>query len=246
MKRLNEFPHKSSSLLKRNGFAVAPLGLLGLLGLFVGCQEAVPPATDEHLMAQWENPPEQCMGFDDVEQGIYRTSGDPNPKGGDPCHPMRGTSEGGHCNVPCGFTLKGQSIGNKSCECNSGFFIDCSCSPLPSYAEQIPQFVGSCEDEPGAPELGSYSQDNNDLFADHMNGTECTVDFDACMTPDLPRLNGEGKCEYTTPKGCICLGGYWQCGSTNAWFFCKGDDCPQAYLDAGVRNGNLKESALCR
>jgi len=238
----NHLPQRQSTNVSGAGVWLSLGGLL-LAMLSTGCREEVSPADDEALKAQWEAPPQQCMGFDDPVAGTYRTSGDPNPKEGDPCAPDGGTADGGHCNVPCGFSLKGEKIGNKNCECGAGSFVDCGCAPLPSYAEKISVSVGSCTDEEAAPEV--YTQGNDDLFADHMNGEVCDDDLAACITPDLPRKNAEGKCEYTTPKGCLCLGGFWQCGSTNGWFFCEGDNCPDEYDTAGVLNANLKTSALC-
>lgn len=241
----------SNHLLQRHQVNVSGAGTrLSWSGLLLGmvclsCQPEVKPADDAMLKAQWDSPPQQCMGFDDPVEGIYRTSGDPNPKSGDPCALDGGTAEGGHCNVPCGFTLKGEKIGNKSCECGPGFFVDCSCLPLPSFQDKLPTKVGSCADEEAAPAPDGYSQANNDLFADNMNGEECPTDYAACLTPDLPRRNGEGQCEYTTPKACVCLGGFWQCGSSNGWFVCEGDNCPEEFLAEGVANGDLKTSALC-
>lgn len=180
---------------------------------------------------------DQCVGF--LAPGSYRdyTPEDPNanPKEGEACPGAGNTDAGdGSCNVPCGFIRNGSAIGNKTCTCSGGTFSDCSCEKLPEVGLNLP--VTACDEE-----WDGYDPTNPEIFAKQMDGTPCVSEWNACITPDLP----SAQCEFTTAKGCICLLNFdgqllWQCASTNNWFWCVGDDCPQAHLDEGIQNANLK------
>lgn len=224
---------------------------------------------DAELTAQWWDAPipPNCMGLED--DGSFRTYNrddiTANPQEGELCDPTEGTAPGGHCNVPCGYeTVGNRAVGNKSCECSGGFFLDCRCKPLPSVQVQMELanslkgnqvLVGSCEDDPAAPTPEEWDETDDNQFVDNMDGRPCDEPYKGCMAPDLPPIDENGVCGFTTNRGCLCLPtdlddpdspALWQCGSTNSWFVCDHPNCPSTYLPAGVgTNGRFGESVHC-
>jgi len=151
----------------------------------------------------------QCIGFVSGTQ-VYQEP-NANPKDEDPCSGAGNTQAmDGSCNVPFGFERRDTVIGNRSCSCNVALGLDCSTALLPGIVLQPPSDCGG--------------------LAEVIDETPCGAEFETCMAYDIP-----GACEYTTPKGCVCLenavgDNVWQCGSTNSWFDCGGGiACPAAW-----------------
>lgn len=189
-----------------------------------------PYAADWALLAQQASKPEdlnQCMGFVSGSSGTYRSYGvqNPNPKDGNPCLGAGNTAQlDGSCNVPGGGFMRGDSaIGNKACTCDTILGFDCTTSPLPGVVFEAPSVCG-------------------DTVA-NMHEEPCTAEFNTCMTEDLPT-----NCEYTTPKGCVCLQDSsetlrWQCGTTNSWFDCNEDlgiPCPSTWPSNLISGADIK------
>jgi len=167
----------------------------------------------------------QCLGFES-DGTTYRvwTPDDPNanPKDENPCPGAGNTTAGdGSCNVPAGFAWKDSYIGNKACSCDAALGLDCTTTLLPGLVLGEPTDCGG--------------------LADVVDETPCGVEFETCMASDLPTA-----CEYTTPKGCVCLEdkegvNVWQCGSTNSWFDCgAGVDCPAAWPASIASGADIK------
>lgn len=169
---------------------------------------------------------DQCVGFVNGTDGPYRvwTPDDPNanPKDGNPCTGNGNTAAAnGTCNVPAGFERKDSFIGNKACTCEGDAGFDCSTNLLPGITLGVPTVCGG--------------------IVDVIDETPCGTEFDTCMTDDVPTM-----CEYTTPKGCVCLEdsegvNVWQCGSTNSWFDCgNGAECPSTWPDNLTSGADIK------
>ncbi len=102
------------------------------------------------------------------------------------------------CLVGCGF----QTMGLKTCVCQSGFYSTCPCPKPENYL--------------GAPTAPPCQTPDGTGNTEGLDDEPCTVEWEQCIGTDA--VNGN------TPRGCACLTNrlsgalQWYCGSTNRWF----------------------------
>ena len=108
------------------------------------------------------------------------------PQGDLDCIADNEPSQGDVCTKDCLTATCASGVGRRVCTCEGGVFLQCACLPPADWP---------FEDVPGAPFCDAISGDPR-----YLPGESCTIP--ECRSTRLPDV------------GCKCMGGAWQCGSS--------------------------------